>query len=381
MLRIEEQTHAKILGVTFGRTVAETTNESWTRANNLVRAQAQMAYNRNLCLVQRIQYTQTYLLAKIWHLAQIIPPTNRHTQQLTTICTWFLWKGTTFRVPITTLQRPLSQGGWNVPDIAIKCQALLLGRMWKMVRQKGSATAALLQSWNITDKMDNPPTVYGIPRQMSHVYQYALNMAYAPQHKAETPLRKVRQQIYQTLHILARAKESEVEMRIIRKHPETNWRQLWNNLHSAWIADTQKSIWYMVIHDIIPTKERLAAINLAETDKCADCGVSDNIQYRLILCGERRIIWNWTRARIAAFTRTEPKHIPETWPLRPDFHIWPPQRHKAILWILAHLVDYILQTHQRISLLDYIDFMRRARWKAGSSPARRRAMGNYLDVL
>jgi hypothetical protein len=136
MLGIEEQTNAKILGVTFGHTIEETTNESWTRANNIVHAQAQMAYNRNLCLVQRIQYVQTYLLAKIWYLAQIIPHKKRHTQQLTTICTWFLWKGTTFRVPITTLQRPLSQGGCNIPDIALKCQVLLVGRMWKMARQK-----------------------------------------------------------------------------------------------------------------------------------------------------------------------------------------------------------------------------------------------------
>jgi hypothetical protein len=381
MMGIEEHINAKILGVTFGRTTEETANESWTRTINMVRAQAQMAYNRNLCLVQRIQYVQTYLLAKIWYLAQIIPPTKRHTQQLTTICTWFIWKGTTFRVPLTTLQRPLSQGGWNVPNIALKCQALLLGRMWKMIRQKESAPATLLQSWNVTDRVDNPPHIHGIPRQLTHVYQYALNMAYVAQHTVDTPLRKMRQQTYRTLHTLTGAKERETETRILRKHPETNWRRLWNNLHSAWITDTQKSIWYMVIHDIIPTKERLAAINLAETDKCATCGATDNIQHRLTTCGECRIIWNWTRARRAAFTCTETKYIPETWTSRPDFQIWPPQRHRATLWILAHFVDYIMQTHQRISLLDYVDFMRQAQWKAGTSPARRRAVGNYLDVL
>jgi hypothetical protein len=55
MLGVEEHTKAKILGMTFGHTIEETANESWTRAINIVRAQAQMAYNRNLCLVQRIQ--------------------------------------------------------------------------------------------------------------------------------------------------------------------------------------------------------------------------------------------------------------------------------------------------------------------------------------
>ena len=37
----------------------------------------------------------------------------------------------------------------------------------------------------------------------------------------------------------------------------------------------------------------------------------------------------------------------------------PPQRHKAVMWMLAHLVDYHVQGQRRISLLDYIDFMRR----------------------
>jgi hypothetical protein len=32
---------------------------------------ARDAYNRDLCLTHRIQYVHTYLLAKIWHIAQV----------------------------------------------------------------------------------------------------------------------------------------------------------------------------------------------------------------------------------------------------------------------------------------------------------------------
>ena len=35
----------------------------------------------------------------------------------------------------------------------------------------------------------------------------------------------------------------------------------------------------------------------------------------------------------------------------------------------------------RISLLDYTNFMRRARWKADSRPTRHTAVGNYLSIL
>ena len=38
------------------------------------------------------------------------------------------------------------------------------------------------------------------------------------------------------------------------------------------------------------------------------------------------------------------------------------------MWMLAHLVDYHMQGKRRISLLYYIDFMLRARWKADPRP-------------
>ena len=170
-------------------------------------------------------------------------------------------------------------------------------------------------------------------------------------------------------------------MHIVRNYPNVNWKCLWTNLYTAWISDTQRSKWYMMIHDLTPTNDRLAAIKLTETNRCSTCEAIDTT-HRLTLCGESKLIWNWTRARIAAITRTKLLYVPETWTLRPVFLICPsPQRHKDIVWMLAHLVNYHMQGKRRISLLDYIEFMRRARWKADSPPTRRTAVGNYLSIL
>jgi hypothetical protein len=139
----------------------------------------------------------------------------------------------------------------------------------------------------------------------------------------------------------------------------------------------------MVIHDLTPTNDRLAAMNLTETNRCSTCEAIDTTQHRVTQCGESKLIWNWTRARIATITRTNSLYIPETWTLRPDFLICPPppQRHKSIMWMLAYLVNYHMQGQCHISLLDYIDFMRQARWKADSCPTQHTAVGNYLSIL
>ena len=206
-------------------------------------------------------------------------------------------------------------------------------------------------------------------------------MAYISPTCTNEPQRKLRSRIYGVLRTIHSTAEGSDLMRIVRKYPDADWKRLWINLHTAWISDAQTSTWYTVIHDITPTKVRLAAINLSETNRCSTCGEDDTIQHRLTQCGASKLIWNWTRERIAAVTSTNPLEVPEERALRPDFHIRPPQRHKAIMWMLAHLVDYHIQGQRRISLLDYIDFMRQVRWKADSRPTRPTAVGSYLTVL
>jgi hypothetical protein len=59
ILGIQYHTAIKILGVQMQNTVSQSANNSWTVVTGKVRAQAREAYNRDICLDQRIQYTHT----------------------------------------------------------------------------------------------------------------------------------------------------------------------------------------------------------------------------------------------------------------------------------------------------------------------------------
>jgi len=84
---------------------------------------------------------------------------------------------------------------------------------------------------------------------------------------------------------------------------------------------------------------------------------NNTLMHRLIACEEGPVIWTWTKSRIAAILHIHPKHIPGEWILRPTFHHWLPQKQVAIIWIVAHLVAYRLQTQRRLSLTDYMEFL------------------------
>ena len=172
--------------------------------------------------------------------------------------------------------------------------------------------------------METPPHKIKIPSKLIHVRQYALDMAYVSPPRTNETMRKLRSRIYGTLRATRNNTERGDVMRIACKYPDVNWKRLWTNFHTAWISDAQRSTWYMVIHDLNPTNDHLAAINLTETNRCCTCEAIDTTQHRLTQCGESKLIRNWTRERIAAITRTNSLYVPEAWTLRPDFLICPP---------------------------------------------------------
>jgi hypothetical protein len=79
--------------------------------------------------------------------------------------------------------------------------------------------------------------------------------------------------------------------------------------------------------------------------------------------------------------RLDLRYTPPEWTIRPAFRHWPAQKQSAVLWVLAHLVHYRLQAHRRLSLLEYMDFLRRVRWKLYRQARRPLVTGRYLDVI
>jgi len=115
-LNIPCHAEIRILGVNFASNIEHSMNKSWANVTGKVRAQARDTYELDLSLSQRIRYVPAYLLAKIWHTAQVFPAPTTCARQLTIAIALYIWKGATFRVPISTLQKPKRQGGWGLID-------------------------------------------------------------------------------------------------------------------------------------------------------------------------------------------------------------------------------------------------------------------------
>jgi hypothetical protein len=238
-----------------------------------------------------------------------------------------------------------------------------------------------MRKWKLTCPIAKPPNANGLPSPIPYIHQYALDMAYVTPPGPCKSMKAFKKRFSGVLLMMLTTSNDLSELRIVRKYPALPWQRVWATLHTAGLSDTIKSTWYAAIRDILPTNERLAAINLATTTTCSRCGTSDTLQHRITECEEGAVIWNWTRARTAAILRVDNKYISEEWTLCPIFQFRPPQRHAAIVWMIDHLVVYRLQNQRRLSLTDYMDFLYRARGKGNHRKPRRSAVGRYVDVL
>ena len=162
---------------------------------------------------------------------------------------------------------------------------------------------------------------------------------------------------------------------------QTTWTAVGINLREAPVSETNRAAWYKVIHDILPTHERLNRIRMVPTDMCSKCAKKDTIGHRLTECGEGKHIWDWTKQRLTRMLRTMQERIIDEWIKRPQFTLWPPTRHCAVLWMWAKLVIFRTQQRRELKLHEFIEFMIRTKWKMYRLNKRSQYVGNYLALI
>ena len=104
---------------------------------------------------------------------------------------------------------------------------------------------------------------------------YATDAAYIPgQWRTETS-KVYKKRTYDTMKALATAITPPTGMRAEKQCPEAEWKTIWKNLALAPITGEDKANRYKIIHDIIPTNERLHRIGIAPADLCNECNQKD----------------------------------------------------------------------------------------------------------
>jgi hypothetical protein len=74
-------------------------------------------------------------------------------------------------VPVTTLQRPKREGGWDLPHVETKCKALLYNRIQMTGAKRGTVMSEFLRRWTLNGVISKPPVAQGLPATLIYLQQ------------------------------------------------------------------------------------------------------------------------------------------------------------------------------------------------------------------
>jgi len=181
---------------------------------------------------------------------------------------------------------------------AAKCMALLIHRTREQGKKKGTVTADWMKRWGLQEQAENPPYAGRTPTTLAYLHQYDIEPAYlAPRRRNETT-QAYKKRLYMTIHSIMRAIAGDHKMCVTKMWPHINWTRVWENLSTAAVLESTRIVWFRVIHDLIPTNERLQRIRIVQTDTFRKCTMKDTLEHRITACGEGRDIWELSKSLI-----------------------------------------------------------------------------------
>lgn len=338
--QVKEVEEMKILGITFKKDYVETIEKNYKDLTQSIIVSLILQQSRRLNLFQKVTILNTFILSKLWYVAQIFPPENKHICTLRSICGKFIWKGLFYKVERKELYLPVLEGGLSLIDVEAKCKALFV----KNILFSRSNDVVNIDKFML--EQIHTKTITRNTREWLKDADLFMN---------ETHLNTCKK-IYDT--ILSRMKIT-VKKRI--ELPNKNWQNLFENTNKNFLTSDSKSVLFMILRDIIPCNAKMFrhGVRGVESPNCDCCGVPDSVEHRIKNCCSSKKVWSWlneilkTRFKLTLCDADEllSCNISET-----------NSKEKAALWLTIESMCYCLQNSKSGSIEELKSHIRESRW-------------------
>ena len=93
--------------------------------------------------------------------------------------------------------------------------------------------------------------------------------------------------------------------RVVYKY-DIDWNRVWVHLQSAMLEPRGKEILFMIIHNIVPNRDRLfSKFNMVPNHNCVQCGVLHDNVHLFCDCELVREAWFWVQQRLLGLSPEE----------------------------------------------------------------------------
>jgi exonuclease III len=327
---LREHGNLKILGIKLCSNWKEMVDLNYGDLINKISFSFHQHARRRLNLLQKVWISNSFVLSKLWYVAQVLPAENIHIGKIRKLLGNFLWRGSLYRIERNQLSLKAKHGGLALVNVDLKAKALFMKNLLTMPNDYIYANSAHL----------------GLGRNAKEWSQCAVNF--------DRPNQITTKVIYDDLIFNLNAVP-----RVETTYPAVEWKKVWQNLSSNFIPTDWRMTMYRVLNDVIPNNVKLKKHRIPGTSSpnCLECHVLDTNAHRSKRCEFSLLSWEWLKQR---FDRNlnldvdDPEEILTRCSGRNG---------KAGLWLLLGVVHYNMKNYKAGSIAEMTDGFRKIRWQ------------------
>lgn len=315
---IKEVDEVTILGVIICRSWSTIIDQNYSRLIRKLQQRVMINDTRNINLIQRSWILNTFILSKLWYVAQVFPPRNCHLAKIKSIVGRFLWKNSIFRVARDQLYLPFYKGGINLVDLSSKCKSLFIRNVIKENDESVEDEVYLLN--------------YANKGQLTRNAKEWLEIAIQVKRKRWSESTKLLYDFF--------ISEQNIQVNCEIRFPEVDWMIIWNNLSRNFLCSEDKTNVYLLLNDVLPNKEKLQAYGIGSlTDtNCNICGVPENNLHKIVECARGKSIKEWVSHILRSRMKIDYRRIDDilVWNINNE------PRQNAALWLAVHCISWLV---------------------------------------
>ena len=128
--------------------------------------------------------------------------------------------------------------------------------------ETGDSNSRMAATVGLMGLSQNPPYRDRILATMDYLRHFAVDSVYVAETGPTEFMTAYKRRVYDTLHLMCWMEIGPRQTRVSTMWPTADWFLVWKNLAETPVTGVTKAVWYKVINNILPTKERIHRIRI-----------------------------------------------------------------------------------------------------------------------
>ena len=272
-------------------------------------------------------------------MCQVLPLPPAFAKRFETILKKFVWTGKLEKLAIDETKNSREEGGMGLVCISSKADALFLRQTCRLLASPDFNSYKHIKYWvghHLVDELpdmgpgqhaDQAPEHF---QQLKRLFKEAHALEIIDvEHLSKVPAK----QIYEDYT------SSFPPPKIESRYADLPWNDIWSRLNHPVLTSPVRDIMFLLIHNCLPTRDRLLRLNMCDNATCPRQDGLENTEHLFTSCTRSQVAWAWMRRKVTSLMPDWVAQFPSDFEL---LHlVYNAQAEAEILWMISHYCNYV----------------------------------------